>query len=172
MNIFLLDLNQKKSARYLCDKHCIKMVLESAQMLSTAHHVMSEYTEGLYKPAHINHPSSIWTRESEENYMWHYEYFCYMAEEYEERYGKEHLSYLLFKNRLKHPPEKIVTKEKTEFRLAMPDKYKQKDPVQAYRDYYIGEKLRLAHWSLPSQIPNWILLKVLGHTRSNSYAEQ
>lgn len=125
-------------------------------MLSTAHRLMSDDTDGLYKLAHVNHPSTIWTRESIENYMWHFEYFCCMAEEYEERYGKTHLTYLLLKNRLRLPPEKITKKERTAFPLCMPDIYKQDDPIKAYRAFYIGEKLRFAHWSLPARVPFWI----------------
>jgi hypothetical protein len=167
MNIFVLDLDPKTSARYLCNEHCCKMVVESAQMLSTAHRLKSDDTDGLYKLAHINHPSTIWTRESVENYLWHYEYFCYMAEEYEERYGKIHLTYMMLKNRLQLPPEKITETKRTPFTLCMPEIYKQDDPVQAYRAFYIGEKLKFAHWSLPSTIPSWIIK----HVRNN-HAEQ
>jgi Pyrimidine dimer DNA glycosylase len=167
MNIFLLDLDPKVSARYLCNEHVCKMIVESAQMLSTAHRLLSDYTDGLYKPAHINHPSTIWTRESIDNYRWHYEYFCFMAEEYEERYGKTHMTYLLLQSRLSLPPERIIKKERTPIPLCMPDKYKQDDPVQAYRSFYIGEKLKFAHWSLPSKVPSWIISTI----RSN-HAEE
>jgi hypothetical protein len=167
MNIFLLDLDPKVSARYLCNEHVVKMVLESGQMLSTAHQLESDYTDGLYKAAHVNHPSTIWTRESIGNYLWHYEYFCCMAEEYEERYGKQHLTHLLLQSRLSIPPEKITKKERTPIPLCMPDKYKQDDLVQAYRSFYIGEKLKFAHWSLPSKVPHWIISTI----RSNHAKE-
>jgi hypothetical protein len=160
MNIFILDLDPKVSARYLCNAHVSKMIVESGQMLSTAHRLMSDYTDGLYKPAHINHPSTIWTRESLENYRWHYEYFCCMADEFEERYGHPHLTFLLLKERLQLPPEKIIKTERTPFPQCMPEHYKHDDPVTAYRAFYIGDKLKFAHWSLPATVPFWILEKV------------
>ena len=61
------------AAEMHCNKHVVKMILETAQMLSTAHRVIDgdEYADrmGLYKMAHKNHPSTIWTRTSTENYM-------------------------------------------------------------------------------------------------------
>jgi hypothetical protein len=40
MNIFYLDKDPIKAAEYSCDKHVVKMILESAQMLCTAHRVL------------------------------------------------------------------------------------------------------------------------------------
>ena len=63
----------------MCDKHNVKMILESAQILSTAHRVLdgAEYADkfGLYKVAHKNHPSTVWTRSSHKNYLWHFDLF-------------------------------------------------------------------------------------------------
>ena len=73
MNIFYLDSDPYVAAKMHCDKHVVKMILESAQMLSTAHRVLDgdEYADerGLYKMAHKNHPSTIWVRTSTDNYM-------------------------------------------------------------------------------------------------------
>ena len=74
MNIFYLDKDPVVAAQMMCDKHVVKMILESAQMLSTAHRVLDGDTYankvGLYKMAHKNHPSTIWARSSIENYDW------------------------------------------------------------------------------------------------------
>ena len=40
MNIFYLDKNPNTAAKMMCDKHIIKMILESAQMLCTAKRVL------------------------------------------------------------------------------------------------------------------------------------
>ena len=40
MNIFYLDRDPVIAAQMMCDKHVVKMILESAQMLSTAHRVL------------------------------------------------------------------------------------------------------------------------------------
>ena len=45
MNIFVLDINPKTAAQMQCDKHVVKMIVESAQMLSTAHRMLDGYAE-------------------------------------------------------------------------------------------------------------------------------
>ena len=51
MNIFYLHSDPKTCASMHCDKHVVKMILETAQMLSTAHHELDgeNVVEGLYK---------------------------------------------------------------------------------------------------------------------------
>ena len=94
MNIFYLDRDPKIAAQLACDKHVVKMILESAQMLCTAHRVLDgdEPADhgGMYKMVHKNHPSTIWTRTSEMNYQWHWRYFDSLLKEYTHRYGKHH----------------------------------------------------------------------------------
>jgi len=115
MNIFILDESPVKAAQLQCDKHVVKMILESAQMLSTAHRlldgrmVLGKSKSGrsakewkledevldtvLYKAVHIGHPCTIWTMESISNYNWHFQHYKALAEEYEYRYGKTHKSF-------------------------------------------------------------------------------
>ena len=94
MNIFYLDRDPQIAAQMMCDKHVVKMILESAQMLSTAHRVLDgdEYADknGLYKKAHVNHPSSEWVRCSYQQYKWLYDHMVALMEEYTYRYGKHH----------------------------------------------------------------------------------
>ena len=40
MNIFILDKDPMKAAMMLCDRHVPKMIVESAQMLSTVHRLL------------------------------------------------------------------------------------------------------------------------------------
>ena len=74
MNIFYLDRDPKIAAQMMCDKHVVKMILESAQMLSTAHRVWEgdKYADqyGLYKMAHKKHHSTLWVSSGEWNYLW------------------------------------------------------------------------------------------------------
>ena len=92
MNIFYLG-NPQISAQELCDKHIVKMITESAQMLCAAHWCKADTLEKiekctsyqLFKPAHISHPSTIWTRETNEKYLWHYELYVEMCKEYNRR---------------------------------------------------------------------------------------
>jgi hypothetical protein len=106
MNIFYLDPNPQVAARYHVDKHVVKMVLESAQLLSAAHFVLDKNNEGMYKPTHINHPCSKWTRESKANYLWLYQLFKELSHEYTFRYGKVHKTYTKMHYILNRPPHK------------------------------------------------------------------
>ena len=67
MNIFFLDNDIRKCAIYHCDKHVVKMTLETAQLLCGVHHIIGG--DAPYKLSHKNHPCSIWARESLSNYM-------------------------------------------------------------------------------------------------------
>ena len=84
MNIFYLDSRPDTAAEMHCDKHCVKMILEYAQLLSTAHRVLDgdDAHPDLYKIAHKNHPSTRWTRSSEDHYVWLYELFRNLSIEF------------------------------------------------------------------------------------------
>ena len=141
MNIFYLDECPDKAARLQYNKHVVKMILESAQMLCTAHHcIMGEDADVPYKVAHRNHPSTIWARQSGENYTWLYRHMMELGREYERRYGKKHLSIIKCEDPLSILPGGILETGLTEMPQCMPDEYKDKCSVQAYWNYYIGEK--------------------------------
>lgn len=153
MNIFVLDYDPKICAKYHCDRHVVKMILESTQLLSTAiNHRLKEEIPGLYKSTHINHPCSKWVRKSNQNFKWLLDLALYLCDEYKDRYNKEHacikqliicgLSSRIFGD-----------KGLTPFALCMPDEYKTNDIVESYRKYYIGEK-RFAKWKT-GNIPYW-----------------
>ena len=147
MNIFYLDEDPKLAAIYQYNKHVVKMILESAQMLCTAHHVHGNPDDVPYKQAHLNHPSSVWARENASNYRWLFEHFCALSQEYYVRYGKTHLSY----TKCFHPLSMIPARLEgtfngiTKMPQCMPDKYKDKCSIQAYWNYYIGEKHKVAN---------------------------
>jgi hypothetical protein len=147
MNIFYLHQNPEVAAKAMTNKHVVKMILESAQLLSTAHHVLDEQNalSDLYKVTHKNHPSGIWVRESIENYNWLYQHFVALCQEYTNRYGKIHLTQIKLQELLKNPPANIPKVPATPIRVAITDKqwHVPNNPVQSYRNYYVGEKLKL-----------------------------
>lgn len=159
MNIFILDEDVKTCAQYHCDKHVVKMVLETAQLLSSAHRLLDGNERGdelgLYKVTHVNHPCSIWVRTSSANYAWAHKLLQQLVEEYTRRYGRVHKvesSGLL--GALSVPPRRLPKGELSKFPQAMPEQYRSTDPVSAYRSYYVAEKARFARWKLGNQ-PEW-----------------
>lgn len=180
MNIFYLDHDVRKCAEYHNDKHVVKMILEYAQLLSTAHRLLdgtlcigtsvsgrkkTSYTlpdnrnDLLYSATHINHPSAKWCRESVENYKWLYNLFCALCDEYTYRYGKVHLTDMKLRQVLSFAPKNIPKGPFCEPWRAMPDDMKiGKDSLASYRNYYIKGKTHLSSWSgkiNSRNIPEW-----------------
>lgn len=154
MNIFVLDSDSYKSAEYHCDKHVVKMILESAQLLSSAHHVLGGNLGGIYKLTHQNHPCAVWTRASSDNYSWLLDLSFGLVSEYHKRYGnKEHKTEAVL-NTLRQIPNNIPYAGLTPFVQAMPENYQNENAVSAYRDYYISEKSNIAKWK-HGNIPDW-----------------
>ncbi len=121
MNIFILDLDVKKCAQYHVDKHVVKMILETAQLLCGVHHVTDQVTDQVpYKLSHKNHPCSIWARESLSNYLYLCELGLELCNEYTYRYGKRHKSQDVIEWCLTNKPN-ILDKGFTEPAKAMPD---------------------------------------------------
>ena len=139
MNIFYLNECPKKAAQVQYNKHVVKMILESAQMLCTAHHHYGNGNNVPYKKAHYNHPSTIWVRQNSIHYDWLYDHMIALGNEYTKRYGKTHLSITKCKDLVYLPPG-IPTVMFNQPPQCMPDEYKDKCSIQAYWNYYIGEK--------------------------------
>ena len=177
MNIFYLDNDTKKCAEMHVDKHCVKMILEYAQLLSTTHRVLdgtqltrlsktgrkqtafvlSDDRElVLYTATHINHPSAIWVRKSEQNYRWLFSLYIELMREYNYRYGKIHACMRLV-SELNKPPKNIEFGNGfAEPTPAMPDNYKVAgDSIQSYKNYYLGDKQRMFSWKNRDK-PFWI----------------
>ena len=149
MNIFVLDENPAIAATYACDKHVVKMILESAQMLCSVH------PEGTapYKRSYYNHPCTKWVRESSDNYEWLIQHAYALCDEYTVRYGKEHKSREVINWCDENRPE-LPEIGLTSFAQAIPDEYKNDDVVEAYRAYYLGEKKEIADWK-NNNVPHW-----------------
>lgn len=175
MNIFMLDRDPIKAAQMQCDKHVVKMILESAQMLSTAHRVLDgrEYIDSssgrkvkrwglkdsrekvLYKATHVNHPSNIWVREDLYNYIWLYDHFEALSTEYEYRYGKVHATWDKLGRELGYQPDNIHEVSMTNLPLAMPENFRSVDPVKSYRSYYQSKKSNFKMVWTKRNAPEW-----------------
>lgn len=160
MNIFVVDRNPVIAARNLCDKHVVKMVLESTQMLSTVARKQRPNTAAkLYKPTHANHPCTRWVGDSPANARWLISHTEEMFSEYSLRYGgKIHASYEVFENakRIISLGGSII--HPSHWALAMPDQYKDPsgDPVKSYRAFYWADKAAFASWrQSPRGEPGW-----------------
>jgi len=157
MNIFFLDKTPEKSAQYHCDKHVVKMVLETAQMLCSAyrkHYIIDE--DDLYKIAHPKHPMTLWVGQAHMNFKFALDLLKCLSNEYASRYGKVHKSskiYDLFINKYTrwHEWDGCFTTPPQ----CMPDEYKHEDYVTAYRNYYKGAKKYFAKWEKLNNEPEW-----------------
>ena len=158
MNIFYFYDSPMKSAQAQPDKMLVKMPLESAQMLCTAHRALDgdEYADlcGMYKVAHLNHPCSKWVRESSDNYIWLYKHFLALGMEYKFRYGRNHASITKLGRALFATPDNIPLGKRTPVAQAMPEEYKNENPIVAYRNYCINEK-HYAKWERNRSKPDW-----------------
>lgn len=152
MNIFILDNNIPKCARYHADRHVVKMILEGAQMLCSVLH-----QQGLaapYRATHARHPCTLWAGASLENWQWLKRLTLQLNKEFLFRYQKTtwHRSALVVQD-LQQPP--LPRLGLTPFAQAMPEKYRAPgDAVQAYRNFYVGEKARIATWTR-RRPPRW-----------------
>lgn len=165
MNVFYLDKNPILSAQYHTDKHVIKMILESAQLLCTAINVAANEQITPYKTTHINHPCSIWTRESYDNFKYVWYLMLELEKEWQFRYNhnKRHKSVeslvyfdLNGKTLLDLAESYLPNIGNTSPPLAMPEHCKiSLDPVECYREYYKTEKIPLHKWT-NREVPHWI----------------
>ena len=160
MNIFLLHLLPRICAQMHLDKHVIKMILETAQLLCSAHYMSNSTFKPCYKLTHKNHPSSIWCRTSKANYEWLCQLGLELCYEYTFRYGKIHKCEPIILELSQNIPP-IPDKGFTTPAQAMPDIYKDKnDPIEAYRAYYFFDKNYIHSWKgkvNSRNIPDWII---------------
>jgi len=179
MNIFYLDKEPKTCAEMHVDKHVVKMILEYVQLLCTTHRYLDgtinigssasgrkktiyRLPDGrdnlLYSATHINHPSAIWVRKNQQNYIWLTKLLSELCKEYTYRYGKVHkceqiglVEYLR-----NNEPKNIPMGPFTEPTPAMPDHYKVSgDSISSYKNYYLGDKTRMFSWK-NRETPAWI----------------
>tara|TARA_Y100000114_G_C11740200_1_gene318496 strand:+ start:443 stop:1024 length:582 start_codon:yes stop_codon:yes gene_type:complete len=184
MNIFILSLDPVEAAQMQCDKHVPKMLVESGQMLSTAHRVLDgkltrkpsksgktmvkywDLYEGAddleaellyYKAVHVGHPCTVWSMESDSNYRWHWEHMKALADEYTYRYGKFHKTERELLWQIQSPPRNIPKGPMTPFKLAMKanPECMFDDPVKSYRAFYQTKQYRFKMVWTKRSVPEW-----------------
>ena len=179
MNLFFLDLNAKLCAAYHCDKHCVKMILEACQMMWAAFHATGkgDWIESVpagikvYKLTHKNHPTSIWVRSSQANFIWTATLAKELCLEYTRRYKKRHACQNMIEWFLENVPEcneKEEAKDTTYYcstsipkgctppPLAMPEQHQTSDLIESYREYYVYEKAEIVCWNR-GPTPDWFV---------------
>jgi len=157
VQIFVLDLDQKKCAMYHNDKNLIKACLETAQILSGA--IWRNGGEGPLKSGWLNHPTVIWAAQSRANYLWLVKLLKCLLVEFEIRYKHSHkyAEDADFVPNLEKLLWKMPIEKATNFPLVMPEYCKVgEDAVLSYRNYYLTDKLHLASWK-NREIPQWFL---------------
>lgn len=178
MNIFYIDKDPRICAQQHCDKHVVKMIVEYAQLLSTAHRVIDgvKYDDKavngrrivrwklpdnrdttIYKSTHSNHPSAKWVRQSSRHYDWLFELWVELLNEFNYRYNKDHKSGVMGATLLTSP-KGIEDNGWVDPPPAMPDSYKvDGDSVLSYRNFYIHSKSKFATWKA-REVPPWFTL--------------
>jgi hypothetical protein len=154
MNIFVLDYDIDKCAEYHCDRHIVKMITETAQILSSVYYFTDEEYKAPYKLTHINHPCCVWARESLSNWVWLRDLGIALYNEYKYRYN----------DKMHKAGEVILTLEKpsipdnglTKQPQVMPEYCRRMDVVEAYRNYYIQEKQHILKYTRKA-IPEWLI---------------
>ena len=162
----------------MVDRHVVKMILETAQLLSTAHRLLDgeEYVgqsksgrkakrwrlpddreNVLYSATHINHPSAVWCRQTNNNYIWLFCHLVGLCKEYTHRYGKIHKIQQndRFVRMLASLPRNIPVGHLTPVTPAMPDEYKVESDIESYRNYYKHGKTHL-HKYTKREMPSWL----------------
>lgn len=161
MNIFVLSRNVRTCAQQHCDRHVVKMALETAQLLSTALHCAAPErwaelnAQGqAYKPTHLNHPCAVWARECINNYLWLARLGLELSAEYSYRYSppggapRVHKSQAILSALRAHAPALPDKRVITPFALAMPEECRLPgDPVGSYRRFYCLHKAAIARWT-------------------------
>jgi hypothetical protein len=176
LNIFYLHEDPRQCAEWMVDKHVVKMILETAQLLSTAHRLLDgkmyidtssgrkkkvytlddERDTVLYSATHINHPSAVWARQSVENYNWLVDHLFALGDEYTYRYGKTHLTITKLGVPIASPPLNLKEWDMSPMPSCMDKQYIiSDDPIANYRNYYKYGKASMHNWK-KREAPEWI----------------
>jgi hypothetical protein len=164
MNIFFLDRDPGLAAQYHCNKHVVKMILETAQILSNNATLHYGREIGYGTDRHVNHPCTMWARQNWVNWDWLAALGVGLCEEYHYRYGKVHACQQLIYSMGSPASIRSTTSELSFPALCMPSIYRGEDPVKSYRDYYIGEKYEMLTYT-KRPIPDWLASLGLGEQK-------
>jgi len=130
------------------------MILESVQIMCTVLNKLGLETP--YKSTHNNHPCVLWVGESFDNFLWLKDLTWFLNDEYQYRFDKseDHGSIKALQSISGY---RYARRGLTPFAQAMPIEYKiPGDAVNAYRNFYVGEKQRFARWTQREK-PAWFV---------------
>lgn len=144
MNIFVLDEDPVRAAQAQCDRHVVKMPLESAQMVCTI--ARAHGIEAPYRPTHAKHPCTVWAGASQESFQWLLIHAAALCAEYTRRYGKVHACEAVLRDVGARTLFELPRAARPDFVQTMPEQYRRSDAVSAYRAFYLGDKVRFATW--------------------------
>lgn len=189
MNIFVLDENPRIAAQMHCDKHIPKMIIEHAQMMAAAYYSTigifrkkefpqnqkeidalfkgwprkkEDGSEWHYSVSHVNHPCTIWTRGSLQNFNWLLECTEELCTEYSRRWENREHSIIKIVNWMKNNPPDLIDAWLTPFAQAMPICYKSQDPISSYRRYYAFKTSYMkVQWKKLNNTPDWWTNKLI-----------
>lgn len=161
MNIFYLHHHPAIAASEHCDKHVGKMLIESCQMLATAHHMLGNGHAVTYKPTHVNHPSNVWVRESKIQYAWTVTLARYLAREFMFRYDKIHASSKILEAQLIQAPPALMS-QPASWRvppLCMPEEFHSSNAMLSYQKFYASKstKMPLKYYKGDRAQPIWLI---------------
>ena len=160
MNIFFLSADPEECARLHVDKHVVKMIIEYLQLLCSAIWMVNPERNPPYRLTHKNHPCSIWVRQCKLNWLWLQALALELCAEYTYRYGKTHSAQEII--------ETLDVPDLPDLGFSCPpqcmdDKYKNQDPIEAYRAFYRYGKAHIHSWSGKVDgscgsrpVPDWI----------------
>ena len=153
VNLFYLDNNPCKCAKYYCDKHVSKIAIEIAQILSQVHHNIGS-KKPPYKPCKVVGKTLkpyLWAMESKENYLYCCNLGLALLDEYKFRYDKkEHKCDKVIEWLKNNIPEKITKQKLTKFKLTENVEIYGKfyrNPVTASKYIYVDFKCKNDKWT-------------------------
>ena len=163
MNIFALDMSPETSAQMMMDSHVIKMPTESKQMIDTILDYLG--IDATWRPVMLNHPCTIWARQTRQNFQWLRAHCLALCKEYTVRYGRIHKVEVLMKRyseQMDLAESLLPNAGLTPFAIAMDDRYRvARDSdedvfdycIRSYRHYYLQGKWKISSWK--TQEPEW-----------------
>lgn len=156
MNIFYLSNNTKECAQMHCDKHVVKMITETAQLLCSAYYFTNQQQVSPYRLTHKNHPCSIWTRESLDNWLWLKDLGIELYNEYKHRYG-QHKIHKAGEVILSLVNPDLISNGFTEPCECMDDEFKVDSVIESYMNYYKYKSKTIDFRFTNREVPKFII---------------
>jgi len=152
MNVFACHPDPVIAATWLADQHVVKMVTETAQILSTVLHIQGDLGQGLFKPTHKGHPCVVVANKDNGYFSWTLRHGIALADEYTTRFGRTHASLKVLETVASLRP--VIQQKPEMWALAMPKGFDQPDVHSLYRAY-LSSKYGAWHERGGRATPRW-----------------